>query len=218
MSRGRRRRPGGAVTASQLRPEPTGAYLRPLLGVDFTDHQLAIATHELCPQLVVAGAGSGKTMVLAARVVHAVAYQGVAPGRILGLTFTNKAAGELAARVRSSLAKLPRTQAASAASEDDDVEVAADDLPTVSTYHSYAAGIVRDHALRIGREPFTALLTEATQWQLAMRVVRNATGPFQHLQWTSPWVAGLVIRLAGELAEHLVDADAVRKLDADVVA
>src|SRR5437764_15430959 len=108
MSGGRRRRPGGAVTASQLRPEPTGAYLRPLLGVDFTDAQLAIATHEMCPQLVVAGAGSGKTMVMAARVVHAVAYQGVAPGRILGLTFTNKAAGELAVRVRASLAKLPK--------------------------------------------------------------------------------------------------------------
>src|SRR3954467_2000897 len=199
-------------------PEASGAYLRELLGVDFTDDQLAIATHDLCPQLVVAGAGSGKTMVMAARVVHAVAYQGVAPGRILGLTFTNKAAGELATRVRSSLAKLPRATGPSpAADEDDDVEVAADDLPTVSTYHSYAAGIVRDHALRIGREPFTALLTEATQWQLAMRGVRNATGPFQHLQWTSPWVAGLVIRLAGELAEHLVDADAVRKLDADVM-
>src|SRR4051794_34908556 len=199
-------------------PEASGAYLRELLGVDFTDDQLAIATHDLCPQLVVAGAGSGKTMVMAARVVHAVAYQGVTPGRILGLTFTNKAAGELATRVRTSLAKLPRMQVPAVAEDDDDVEVAADDLPTVSTYHSYAAGIVRDHALRIGREPFTALLTEATQWQLAMRVVRNATGPFQHLQWTSPWVAGLVIRLAGELAEHLVDADAVRELDADVVA
>src|SRR5437764_13929690 len=132
MSGGRRRRPGGAVTASQLRPEPTGAYLRPLLGVDFTDAQLAIATHELCPQLVVAGAGSGKTMVMAARVVHAVAWQGVAPGRILGLTFTNKAAGELAARVRQSLAKLPTT----ADVVDDD-----DDQPTVATYQPYAASI-----------------------------------------------------------------------------
>src|SRR3954462_11663212 len=156
------------MTARQ--PEASGAYLRELLGVDFTDDQLAIATHDLCPQLVVAGAGSGKTMVMAARVIHAVAYQGVAPGRILGLTFTNKAAGELATRVRASLAKLPRTTAMSqSVGDDDDLEVAADDLPTVSTYHSYAASIVRDHALRIGREPYTALLTEATQWQRAVR-------------------------------------------------
>src|SRR3954471_5232890 len=200
-----------------MQPDGNGFYLRDLLGVDFTDDQLAIATHDLCPQLVVAGAGSGKTMVMAARVVHAVAYQGVTPGRILGLTFTNKAAGELAARVRSSLAKLPRATRPSQPDDDDDLAGAADDLPTVSTYHSYAAGIVRDHALRIGREPYTALLTEATQWQLAMRVVRSASGPFQHLQWTSPWVAGLVIRLAGEIAEHLADIDDIRALDAAVV-
>ena len=206
-----------------MTPDASGRYLRELLGVDFTDDQLAIATHDLCPQLVVAGAGSGKTMVMAARVVHAVAFQGVAPGRILGLTFTNKAAGELAARVRASLAKLPRSVVANSAAEsppldDDDLDVAADDLPTVSTYHSYAAGIVRDHALRIGREPFTALLTEATQWQLAMRVVRNAVGPFAHVQWTSASVAGKVLALAGELAEHLADVDDVRALDAAVVA
>jgi DNA helicase-2/ATP-dependent DNA helicase PcrA len=207
------------------RPEPTGAYLRELLDVDFTETQLAIARHALKPQLVVAGAGSGKTMVMAARVVHAVAWHGVAPGRILGLTFTNKAAGELSARVRMSLAKLPTTlptgdgSAQGDGSEPGDVDVDADDdQPTVATYHSYAAGIVRDHALRIGREPFTALLTEATQWQLAMRVVRSARGPFHHLQWTSPSVAVKTIALAGELAEHLADIDDVRRFDADVIA
>src|SRR3954467_7769986 len=207
---GCRRRPAGDPV-SRVTPEPSGAYLRELLAVDFTDDQLAIATHDLTPQLVVAGAGSGKTMVMAARVVHAVACQGVAPGRILGLTFTNKAAGELAARVRSSLARLP-------APVDPDVDADDDDQPTVSTYHSYAAAIVRDHALRIGREPFTALLTEATQWQLAMRVVRTASGPFQHLDWGSPALAAKTIALAGELSEHLAEMDDVRRIDADVVS
>src|SRR5947209_14449853 len=122
-----------------MQPDADGAYLRELLGVDFTDDQLAIATHDLCPQLVVAGAGSGKTTVMAARVVHAVAYQGVAPGRILGLTFTNKAASELAVRVRASLAKLPKPHPDFG---EDNVGVIDDDLPTVATYHSYAAGIV----------------------------------------------------------------------------
>jgi len=196
---------------SRVTPEPSGAYLRELLGVDFTDDQLAIATHDLTPQLVVAGAGSGKTMVMAARVVHAVACQGVSPGRVLGLTFTNKAAGELASRVRSSLAKRPKPAEPPADDEDDD-------QPTVATYHSYAAAIVRDHALRIGREPFTALLTEATQWQLAMRVVRTATGPFRHLDWGSPAVAAKTIALAGELSEHLAEIEDVRRLDARVIA
>jgi DNA helicase II / ATP-dependent DNA helicase PcrA len=189
--------------------EPTGAYLRELLGVEFTDDQLAIATHPLVPQLVVAGAGSGKTMVMAARVVHAVAFQGLAPGRILGLTFTNKAAGELSARVRASLARLPQRP-----EQIDDDE---DDQPTVATYHSYAAAIVRDHALRIGREPYTTLLTEATRWQLALRVVRRATGPFEHLNWTSPSVAVKTIALAAEMSEHLADVDDLRSIDAKVI-
>ena len=111
-----------------IRPEPTGTYLRELLARDFTDQQLDIATHALGPQLVVAGAGSGKTMVVAARVVHAVAYHGVEPGRVLGLTFTNKAAGELADRVRRSLAALPRDLVGNGIDE-----ASYDDLPTVSS-------------------------------------------------------------------------------------
>src|SRR4051812_3959793 len=96
VSGARRGRAGGVVT---LRPDADGDYLRTLLKTKFTDEQMEIITAKLGPQLVVAGAGSGKTMVIAARVVHAVAYHGLAPSRILGLTFTNKAAGELAERV-----------------------------------------------------------------------------------------------------------------------
>jgi DNA helicase II / ATP-dependent DNA helicase PcrA len=166
-------------------PDADGRYLRELLGTAFTQRQLDVITARLGPQLVIAGAGSGKTTVMAARAVHAVAHRGIAPSRILGLTFTNKAAGELADRVRRSIGALPRTE-----TED------ADDLPTVATYHSYAAQVVRDHALRIGREPTATLLTEATQWQLAMRVVQRARGPFDHLDLTPMPLAGRVVELA----------------------
>jgi DNA helicase-2/ATP-dependent DNA helicase PcrA len=194
-----------------LRPGPDGGYLRELLGRDFTDEQMAIITAPLGPQLVVAGAGSGKTMVIAARVVHAVACFDVAPSAVLGLTFTNKAAGELAERVRQSLARLDR-----AGVEADGSHERLDDAPTVATYHAYAAQIVRDHALRIGREPGAALLTQATQWQLAMRVATSAPGPFAHLDWTTGYVAGLVVALAGDLSDHLATADDVRRHDARV--
>ena len=188
--------------------DATGDYLRDLLEKDFTDEQMAIITADLRPQLVIAGAGSGKTMVMAARIVHAVAHHGIAPAQILGLTFTNKAAGELAERVRRSLARLA-----------DPLDPAdADDSPTVATYNSYAAQVVRDHALRIGREPGATLLTEAVQWQLAMRVVTRAPGPFSHLSWTTAHVADLVVSLAGELSDHLATADAVRGHDAKVRA
>jgi DNA helicase-2/ATP-dependent DNA helicase PcrA len=190
-----------------------GVYLRELLGSPFTTEQLAIITAELRPQLVIAGAGSGKTTVMAARAVHAVAHGGVAPARILGLTFTNKAAGELADRVRRSIGALPRPGPGDGNDADD-----ADDLPTVATYHSYAAQIVRDHALRIGREPAATLLSDATQWQLAMRVVSRATGPFSALDYTPLTMAGRVIALAGELSEHLATAEDVLRHDARVVA
>jgi DNA helicase-2/ATP-dependent DNA helicase PcrA len=182
-----------------------GSYLRDLLGKDFTDEQLAAATAPMSPQLVVAGAGSGKTTVMAARVVHAVAFHEVAPSAILGLTFTNKAAGQLAESVRKALRRL-------------NPGALVDETPTVATYHSYAAGIVRDHALRIGREPVTTLLTEAGRWQLAMRVVRRAQGPFRHIQWQPANLAANLIALDSEMAEHLATPDAVRAADADVIA
>ena len=193
--------------------DAAGLYLRELLGVDYTDEQLRVATHPLGPQLVVAGAGSGKTAVMAARVVHAVAHFGLPPDRVLGLTFTTKAAGELAERVRRSLARLARRTAHSGEGTDG----VGDELPTVSTYHAYAAALVRDHALRIGREPVTTLLTEAMQWQLALRAARSARGPFEHLDWTTAHVARLLLQLSAEMAEHLVEPDAVRDFDRKVI-
>ena len=191
-------------------PEPTGAYLRPLLEIEFTDEQLAVASAPLDPLLVVAGAGSGKTAVMAARVVHLVAHHRLPASAVLGLTFTNKAAVELGDRVRKALVRL------TAAGVVD--EALLDDLPTVATYHAYAASVVRDHALRVGREPSAELLTEATRWQVAGRVVRRARGPFHHLRWNPAYVTRLVLALDGELSEHLVDADAVRAFDAEVAA
>ncbi|OAA24911.1 DNA helicase-2 / ATP-dependent DNA helicase PcrA [Frankia sp. EI5c] len=88
-----------AATRPPLDPED----LRDLLGVPYTDEQLAAATAPLEPAVVIAGAGSGKTSVMAARVVWLVATRQVEPGRVLGLTFTNKAAAELAGRVRLAL-------------------------------------------------------------------------------------------------------------------
>jgi ATP-dependent DNA helicase UvrD/PcrA len=201
---------------SRLRADADGDYLRALLDKDFTNEQMAIITAPLCPQLVIAGAGTGKTMVMAARVVHAVAHFGVAPSRVLGLTFTNKAAGELAERVRGCLARLRLDEAEAGGPRDDADD--ADDEPIVATYNSYAAQIVRDHALRIGREPGATLLTEAVQWQLAMRVATRAPGPFSHLNWTTSYTAGLIVELAGDLSDHLATAEHVRHHDAEVRA
>ncbi len=150
------------------------------------------------PLLVVAGAGSGKTETMAARVVWLVANNHVRPEQILGLTFTRKAAGELAGRIRARLAQLV-------------AKLGRDDLldgePTVSTYHAFAGRIVTEHGLRAGYEPTTRLLTEASCWQLADAVVRQYDGDMSDVDLGVDTVTTAVLQLAGELAEHLRDED-----------
>ena len=92
--------------APDERPVLTRGELRELFEVPFTDQQLAAITAPLEPGVVIAGAGSGKTTAMAARVVWLVGTGQVLPEQVLGLTFTNKAAAELAVRSRSALALL----------------------------------------------------------------------------------------------------------------
>src|SRR3989449_508433 len=71
-----------------------------------TEEQAAVIAAVAEPALVVAGAGAGKTETMAARVVWLVANGFVTPERVLGLTFTRKAARQLADRVRARLRRL----------------------------------------------------------------------------------------------------------------
>ena len=204
--------------ADQLTPSADGHYLRALLDKPFTDRQLEIVTAGLNPQLVIAGAGSGKTTVMAARIVHAVAWHHIRPDGILGLTFTNKAASELAERVRDALARLDRLGPDGELRPVSLHQPEPDDQPTVSTYHAYAASLIKDHALRIGREPDSRLLTEAGRWQLALRVVRAAPGPYETWSWAPRTVAERMLDLDGEMAEHLRLPADVRAFDARTIA
>ncbi|HYX43469.1 MAG TPA: UvrD-helicase domain-containing protein, partial [Acidimicrobiales bacterium] len=81
----------------------------------------------LAPVLIVAGAGTGKTTVMAQRILHLVSAGEARADQVLGLTFTNKAALNLKEQVRTALGP--------------DADV------TIATYHSFGASIVADHAL-----------------------------------------------------------------------
>lgn len=169
-----------------------------------TREQAAIIAAPVEPLLVVAGAGSGKTETMAARVVWLVANSYVRPEQILGLTFTRKAAGELAHRVRTRLDQLIRRVGRQGRNPLDD-PLAGE--PTVSTYHSYAGRIVTEHGLRAGYEPSTRLLTEASRWQLVDLLVRNYDGDMSEVDRMPSTITDAVLALAGELDEHLVAPD-----------
>ncbi len=167
-----------------------------------TAQQQAAVGAPLEPGLILAGAGSGKTEVMAARVVHLVATGRARPDEVLGLTFTTKATASLAARVRGGLERLRSAFGASAGG-------VLDGEPVILTYNGYGARLVADHGLRIGVEPATRLAPEGLRWQLALAVVRRWAGPLD-LELTPASVAERVRQLADELASHLVTPEDVR--------
>ncbi|MYS49305.1 UvrD-helicase domain-containing protein [Streptomyces sp. SID6013] len=182
--------------------------LKELLGIPFTPEQTACIVAPPAPQVIVAGAGSGKTTVMAARVVWLVGTGQVAPEQVLGLTFTNKAAGELAERVRKALIRAGVTDPDAIDPDHPPGE------PAISTYHAFAGRLLTDHGLRLGLEPTSRLLADATRYQLAARVLREAPGPYPALTRSFADLVSDLLALDAELAEHLVHPEDLLTWDA----
>jgi len=167
-----------------------------------TVQQWRAITHGMDPCAVVAGAGSGKTAVMAARVVYLAMvatgrleadHKGVPPSEVLCLTFTNKATDALARRVREATGGLALPEGEEA---------------TVLTYHSFADRLVREYGLALGMEPGQRLITDAQRWQLALSLLEDRA--FQHLEIrTLTRILPDVLALADECANHLVEPEAV---------
>ncbi len=191
-------------------PEPAlrdADHLCRLLGIPFSDEQLAAVTAPLEPGVIVAGAGSGKTTAMCARVVWLVGRGLVTPEQVLGLTFSRKAAAELATRIRLALALLPTPV------HERGVTNRVDDGlgPTVSTYHAYAGGLIAEHGLRLGIEPDLRVVADATRYRLAARVVAAAAGQATTLSHHLPTVVEYLLTLDAQLSDHLVDIDDARR-------
>ena len=195
--------PGQATP--QAGPRFSPVQLARMLGIDEpTPEQAAVISAPLAPMAVIAGAGSGKSETMAARLVWLAANGYVGPERVLGLTFTRKAAAELAGRVRTRLDGLRRVGLpglARAGNGPGCPDLEGD--PVIGTYHAYAGRLVADHALREALEPTMRLITPAVAWQLAARVVSGYDGPMDAVDWAPVTVTAAVIELSGELAEHL---------------
>ncbi len=176
-----------------------------------TAQQRAVIESPLAPALVVAGAGSGKTETMAARVLWLLANGLVRPSEVLGLTFTRKAAGELGERIHRRIAALARTGLL----PDHDPF----DAPAVATYNSYANTLYRDNAALLGRESEGAVLGEAAAWQLARTVVLRSTDTrLADLGKNLDAVTRAVLSVARGLAENVADPERVRALAREVAA
>jgi DNA helicase-2/ATP-dependent DNA helicase PcrA len=152
------------------------------------------------PSLVVAGAGSGKTELLAVRVLWLVANGFARPEQILGLTFTKKAATELSKRVYESLLKL---RDSSFWPENLEFDFQA---PTISTYNAFANQVFRDNALALGYESDATLISDASAFQLAREVcVRygsDVSGTLSDLELNIDALVEKVIELARALNDN----------------
>lgn len=201
------------MTAVDPHPGPPGERLSAealaqRLGMEHppTAEQAAIIESPLTPSVVIAGAGSGKTETMAARVVYLVANGLITPERILGLTFTRKAAAELAIRIRSRLSIWRRI--VDPRQEDPRL----DGEPTVLTYAAYAGRLVSEHALRVGAEPDAMVLSQARRWQLADQVVRRYDGDIRDGAGAPSTITAKVMALAGDIAEHLSSPEQIAAL------
>ena len=116
--------------------------------------QRIAVTHEGAPLLIVAGAGSGKTRVLAHRIAYLLAARDVRPGQILAITFTNKAAGEMRERVASLVGTRSRAM-------------------WVSTFHSACVRILRREAAHVGLKSTFSIYDAADSLRLMSMVMRS---------------------------------------------
>ena len=140
---------GGTAYAGRVTALTTDALLD-----DLNPQQRAAVMHQGGPLLIVAGAGSGKTRVLTRRIAYLLAERDVSPGEILAITFTNKAAGEMAARAA---ALTGRGRAAM----------------WVMTFHSACVRILRREAQRFGYPSSFSIYDQADSQRLMALVCRE---------------------------------------------
>jgi DNA helicase-2/ATP-dependent DNA helicase PcrA len=156
--------------------------------------QSEAVAHDDGPMLVVAGAGSGKTRVLTARVARLVRDRDIRPDQILAVTFTNKAAAEMRERVGTLLSADPRGL-------------------WVGTFHAIGARLLRRYADRVGRTPAFSIYDADDAESVVKRVMEEVR--ISPKQWTPRAIAGEISNAKNGLVTYTEYAntakDAFRK-------
>ncbi|HET7583303.1 MAG TPA: UvrD-helicase domain-containing protein [Gemmatimonadaceae bacterium] len=142
------------------------------------------------PLLVLAGAGSGKTRVLTTRIARLVDHHGVDPARVLAVTFTNKAAGEMRSRVAALLGEEPAGMWA-------------------GTFHAIGARLLRREAGRVGRTHAFTIYDEADSLSLITRVMERVGVSNRE------WAPKMIRALLSDAKNALVGPDEYARLAMD---
>jgi DNA helicase-2/ATP-dependent DNA helicase PcrA len=158
-------KPGGIAARARA---ATGA---PYLNDLNPEQRLAVETLD-GPVLVLAGAGTGKTRVLTTRIAHILATGRARPGDILAVTFTNKAAREMKARVGAMVGQI------------------VEGMPWLGTFHSIGAKILRRHAELVGLKPDFTILDTDDQNRLLKQLLEAEN--IDEKRWPARVLAGLI--------------------------
>src|SRR5688572_8178504 len=148
---------------------PAAERAEPLAGLNPAQREAVL--HFEGPMLVLAGAGSGKTRVLTARIARLIEHHGVDPSRILSVTFTNKAAGEMRERIGRLLGEDPKGMWS-------------------GTFHAIGARILRSAARHIGRTPSFTIYDEDDTLGVIKRIMEREGIPQK--QWSPKVIASLI--------------------------
>src|SRR3954453_23385668 len=158
-------RPGGI--AARARAAAGAPYLNDLN----PEQRLAVETLD-GPVLVLAGAGTGKTRVLTTRIAHILNTGRAKPGDILSVTFTNKAAREMKARVGAMVGQV------------------VEGMPWLGTFHSIGAKLLRRHAELVGLKPDFTILDTDDQIRLLKQLLEAER--IDEKRWPARVLAGLI--------------------------
>jgi DNA helicase-2/ATP-dependent DNA helicase PcrA len=151
-------------------PEPSPNDPPYLKGLNPPQREAVLTTEG--PVLVLAGAGTGKTAALTARLAHLVATRRAYPSEILSVTFTNKAAREMRERVGRMIGD------------------AVEGMPWLGTFHSIGARMLRRHAELVGLQSNFTILDTDDQLRLMKQIIQAAG--IDEKRWTSRTLAALI--------------------------
>ncbi len=169
----------------------TAERAEPLAGLNPAQREAVL--HFEGPMLVLAGAGSGKTRVLTTRIARLIEHHGVDPSRILAVTFTNKAAGEMRERITRLLGEEPKGMWS-------------------GTFHAIGARILRTSAQQVGRTSSFTIYDEDDTLGVVKRVMeRESVSPKQ-------WSAKVIASLISDAKNALVPAGEYESLAMDPVS